>query len=66
MSRAYYVVHDSGSWAVKLEAGRYLERGFGTQQAAINRAKQMAQNQDRRVVVNRRDGATRRHITKYE
>ena len=67
MSRAYYVVHsDRHGWHVKLERGQAVDTSPTKQSTAIDRAKSLARKNNRRIVVNTRSGATRRHIKKYE
>lgn len=63
--RAYYVIFENGEWKVKLEAGRVVRAGFETQQQAIDEARTLARSPTSagsKVVVNARDGYTRRHI----
>lgn len=64
MKRAYYVVHDSGRWRVKLERGQYISN-HRKKQRAIEEAKRLARQPGTagsKVVINRKDGATIRHI----
>jgi len=62
-NRAYYVVYsDQHGWHVKLEGGRAVDTSPRKQSTAIQRARQLARKNNRKVVVNRKDGATRRHI----
>ena len=61
--RAYYVVHsDKHGWHVKLERGRAVDTSPRKQSTAISAAKRLARKNDRKVVVNKKNGATRRHI----
>ena len=61
--RAYYVVYsDEHGWHVKLERGRAVDTSPRKQSTAIASAKRLARNNDRKVVVNKKNGATRRHI----
>lgn len=62
--RAYYVVYDSNQWRVKLERGRYLSN-HRKKQRAIAEAKRLARtasNSGSKVVINKKNGATQRHI----
>jgi len=67
MARSYYVVfREDAGWSIKLERGRYLQTGIDTQQQAIEEAKRLARQPGTAadsVTINRKDGATRRHIT---
>jgi len=67
MARSYYVVYrEDAGWSIKLERGQYIQTGFGTQKKAIDEARRLAQQPGtaaETVVVNRKDGATRRHIS---
>lgn len=63
--RAYYVVYDDDAWRIKLQGGRYLQGTHRKQQRAIERAKRLARKpgtQGEKVVINAKDGYTRRHI----
>jgi len=61
--RAYYVIHSNEhGWHVKLERGRAVDTSPRKQSTAIQSAKRLARKNDRKVVVNRKDGATRKHI----
>jgi hypothetical protein len=61
--RDYYVVYsDRHGWHVKLERGRAVDTSPRKQSTAIKKARKLARRNDRGVVVNRKDGATRRHI----
>jgi len=65
MSRAYYVVHSrEHGWHVKLERGRVVDTSPRKQSTAISRARSLARNNNTadKVVVNKKNGATRRHI----
>lgn len=65
MGRAYYVIPDGNGWAVKLERGRVVSPNHRKQSAAIDEAKRLARQPGTAassVVINGRDGATRRHI----
>jgi len=62
--RAYYVVYDSDQWRVKLERGRYVST-HRKKQPAIREAKRLARKSGTagsKVVVNKKNGATQRHI----
>jgi len=62
--RAYYVVFDSDSWRVKLERGQYLST-HRKKSRAVSEAKRLARksgNAGSKVVINKRNGATQRHI----
>jgi|GEM_PF-5406629 len=62
--RAYYVVYDSDSWRVKLERGRYLST-HRKKTRAVAEAKRLARKPGTagsKVVVNKKNGATQRHI----
>jgi len=65
--RAYYVVwvEDQSAWGVKLEKGRYIEKGIARKRTAINRAKELAKSDSatgEKVVVNSKEHYTQRHI----
>lgn len=64
-NRAYYVIFENDEWKVKLERGRVVRAGFRTQEEAIDAARSLARSPTSagsKVVVNARDGYTRRHI----
>ena len=60
--RAYYVIFEDDQWKVKLERGRVVSAGHRTQQGAINKARSLGRRNDRKVVVNAKEGYTRKHI----
>ena len=63
-ARAYYVVYDSNQWRVKLERGRYVSN-HRKKSRAIAEAKRLARKprtSGGKVVVNKKNGATQRHI----
>lgn len=62
--RAYYVVYDSNQWRVKLERGRYVSN-HRKKSRALAEAKRLARKNGTsgsKVVVNKKSGATQRHI----
>jgi len=62
-SRDYYVVYsEKHGWHVKLERGRAVDTSPRKQSTAIQKAKRLARKNNRGVVVNAKDGYTRRHI----
>ena len=62
-NRDYYVVYsDTHGWHVKLERGRAVDTSPRKQSTAIQKAKRLARKNNRGVVVNAKDGYTRRHI----
>jgi len=62
-NRDYYVVYsDRHGWHVKLERGRAVDTSPRKQSTAIQKAKRLARKNNRAVVVNAKDGYTRRHI----
>jgi len=62
-NRDYYVVYsDRHGWHVKLERGRAVDTSPRKQSTAIQKAKRLARKNNRSVVVNAKDGYTRRHI----
>ena len=61
-SRAYYVIYEGDEWKVKLEKGRVVSAGHRTQQGAIRKARRLGRRNNRKVVVNAKEGYTRRHI----
>jgi len=62
-NRAYYVVYsDRHGWHVKLENGRAVDTSPRKQSTAITAAKRLARRNNRGVVVNAKEGYTRRHI----
>ena len=62
-SRDYYVVYsEKHGWHVKLERGRAVDTSPRKQSTAIQKAKRLARKNNRSVVVNAKDGYTRRHI----
>jgi hypothetical protein len=60
--RAYYVIFEGDEWKVKLEKGRVVSANHRTQQGAINEARRLGRRNNRTVVVNAKEGYTRRHI----
>jgi len=60
--RSYYVIFEDEQWKVKLERGRVVSANHRTQQGAINEARALGRRNNRSVVVNAREGYTRRHI----
>jgi len=60
--KAYYVIYEGDQWKVKLERGRVVSAGHRKQSAAIRKARKLARKNDRKVVVNAKEGYTRRHI----
>ena len=63
MTRDYYVVYsDEYGWHVKLENGRAVDTSPRKQSTAITAAKRLARRNNRGVVVNAKEGYTRRHI----
>ena len=60
--RAYYVIYEDDQWKVKLEKGRVVSAGHRTQSGAIDTARGLGRRNGRKVVVNAKDGYTRRHI----
>ena len=62
-NRDYYVVYsEQHGWHVKLERGRAVDTSPRKQSTAIQKAKRLARKNNRVVVVNAKDGYTRRHI----
>jgi len=62
-NRDYYVVYsEQHGWHVKLERGRAVDTSPRKQSTAIQKAKRLARKNNRGVVVNAKDGYTRRHI----
>ena len=62
-NRDYYVVYsEQHGWHVKLERGRAVDTSPRKQSTAIQKAKRLARKNNRSVVVNAKDGYTRRHI----
>jgi len=64
--RSYYVVKDEGEWGVKLEQGRYVERGSGSFQRAKRKAIRLGLRNGRGVVINDADGFTRKNMSPKE
>ncbi|MEF8939619.1 MAG: hypothetical protein V5A22_07210 [Salinivenus sp.] len=64
--RSYYVVKDEGEWGVKLEKGRYIERGSGSFKQAKRKAIRLALNNGRGVVINDAGGFTRKNMSARE
>jgi hypothetical protein len=66
-TRDYYVVYSNEhGWHVKLENGRAVDTSPRKQKTALKKAKQLAQRNNRGVVVNAKAGYTRRHIDKED
>jgi len=66
--RAYYVVYEGDQWKVKLERGRVVST-HRKQSAAKRRAKRLARKPGtagEKVVINAKEGYTRRHIDPRE
>lgn len=61
-NRAYYVIWEDEQWKVKLEQGPVVSAGHRKQSGAIRKARRLARKQDRKVVINAKEGYTRRHI----
>lgn len=62
-NRDYYVVYsERHGWHVKLENGRAVDTSPRKQSTAIEKAKRLARRNNRGVVVNAKEGYTRRHI----
>lgn len=62
MSRAYYVIYEDDQWKVKLEKGRVVSANHRKQSASIKKARRLGRKNDRKVVVNAKEGYTRKHI----
>lgn len=60
--RAYYVIYEDEEWKVKLERGSVVSSGHRKQSGAIREARRLGRKNDRKVVINAKDGYTRRHI----
>ena len=60
--RAYYVIWEDEQWKVKLEQGPVVSAGHRKQSGAIRKARQLGRKNNRRVVINAKEGYTRRHI----
>lgn len=63
--RAYYVIYEDNEWKVKLERGPVVSNNHRKQSTAISEARRLARqpgNAGSKVVVNKKNGATRRHI----
>jgi cob(I)alamin adenosyltransferase len=60
--KAYYVIYEDDQWKVKLERGRVVSSNHRKQSAAIRKARKLARKNERKVVVNAKEGYTRRHI----
>lgn len=54
-----HVVPHSDGWAVESEGASKATRVFDTQKEAIERAREIAQNQQSEVVIHRKDGTIR-------
>lgn len=59
MGSSQHVVPNDGTWGVRGEGNSRLTSQHNTQAAAIEAARQIAQNQRSEVVIHRRDGRIR-------
>lgn len=59
-----HVVPHPRGWAVKPERAEKPTQVFDTQREAIERAREIAQNQKSKVVIHGRDGKIRAHLRK--
>ena len=56
MGKNIHVVHDGEQWKVKQENAMRSSGNFGTQREAIDRARQIAQNNGQEVAIHGLDG----------
>ena len=59
MGKNIHVVHDGEQWKVKQENAMRSSGNFGTQREAIDRARQIAQNNGQEVAIHCLDGRIR-------
>lgn len=59
MVKNIHVVHDGEQWKVKQENAMRSSGNFGTQREAIDRARQIAQNNGQEVAIHGLDGRIR-------
>lgn len=59
MGKNIHVVHDGEQWNVKQENAMRSSGNFGTQREAIDRARQIAQNNGQEVAIHGLDGRIR-------
>ena len=59
MARQHVVPHRDGGWAVRPEGGDKVTSRHETQADAIERAREIARNQETEVVIHRPDGTIR-------
>ena len=59
MGKNIHVVHDGEQWKVKQENAMRSSGNFGTQREAIDRARQIAQNNGQEVAIHGLDGRIR-------
>ena len=59
MGKNIHVVHDGEQWKVKQENAMRSSGNFGTQREAIERARQIAQNNGQEVAIHGLDGRIR-------
>ena len=59
MGKNIHVVHDGEQWKVKQENAMRRSGNFGTQREAIDRARQIAQNNGQEVAIHGLDGRIR-------
>ncbi|MEE0148680.1 MAG: DUF2188 domain-containing protein [Segatella copri] len=59
MGKNIHVVHDGEQWKVKQENAVRSSGNFGTQREAIDRARQIAQNNGQEVAIHGLDGRIR-------
>lgn len=59
MGKNIHVVHDGEQWKVKQENVMRSSGNFGTQREAIDRARQIAQNNGQEVAIHGLDGRIR-------
>lgn len=59
MGKNQHVVPDGDGWGVRGEGASRLTQRFGTQREAIERGREIAQNQESELLIHRRNGQIR-------
>jgi len=59
MGKNQHVVPHEGKWAVRGEGNERVTEVFGTQREAIDRAREIARNQDSELLIHGEDGRIR-------
>jgi uncharacterized protein YdaT len=62
--KTYHVLHEEGDWKVKLEASNRASGTFDNKEDAVERARELAQREEKaQVIVHRRDNTIENEFT---